>query len=67
MEHILTSDGLHVDREKRKTIPEFPTPTCMKNLYRFLGVINYVQRFLPGLAFDTSTLSELQGEYIKWM
>ena len=65
--HILTSDELHVDRKKRKTILEFPTPTCKKNLRGFLVVVNYLQRFLPGLASDASTLSELQGEYTKWI
>ena len=57
--YILTSDGWHVDLKKRKTILEFPTPTCNKNLHGFLGVVNYLQQFLPGLASDTSTLSEL--------
>jgi hypothetical protein len=65
--HILTSDGLHVDPKKRKTILEFPTPTRKKDLRGFLGVVNYLQRFLPGLASDASALSELQGEYSKWI
>ena len=64
--HILTLDGLDVDREKWKTILEFSTPT-RKDLRGFLEVVNYLQRFLPGLAFDASTLSELQGEYTKWI
>ena len=63
--HILTSDGLHVDLKKQKTILEFPTPTPQKYLRGFLGVVNYLQRFQPGLACDASTKLELQGEYIK--
>ena len=65
--HILTSDGLHFDTKKRKTILEFPTPTRQMDLCRFLGVVNYLQRFLPGLASDASTLSEILGEYTKWV
>ena len=65
--HILTSDGLPVDPKKRKTILEFPTPTCKKDLRGFLEVVHYLQRFLPGLASDASTLLERQGEYIKWI
>ena len=64
---ILMSDGLHVDPKKRKTILEFPTPVHKKNLHGFLGVVNYLQRFLLGLASNPSTLSELQEEYIKWI
>ena len=41
--YIFTSDGLHVDLKKRKTILEFPTPACKKDLHRFLGVVNYLQ------------------------
>ena len=45
---------------------EFPTPTPKKDLREFLGVVNNLQRFLPGLASDASTLSELQVEYSEW-
>ena len=65
--YILTSGGLHFDLKKRKTILEFPTPTYKKDLHRFLGVVNYLQQCLPGLASDTSALSELHGEYTKWI
>ena len=59
----MTTDGLHVDPKKRKTILEFPTPTRKKNFHRFLVVGNYLQRFLLGLAPDTSILLALYGEY----
>ena len=65
--HILTSDVLHVDTKKWKTILEFANLPCKMNLHGFLGLVNYLQRFLPALAFDASTLSELQGEYTKWI
>ena len=67
LEHILTSDGLYVDSKKRKTIVEFPTPTRKKDFRGFLGVVNYLQQVLPGLASDASTLSELREEYTKWI
>ena len=57
--HILTSDGLHVDPKKWNTILEFPTPAPKKDLGGFLGVVNYWQRVLPGLASDASTLSDI--------
>ena len=40
---ILTSDRLYIDPKKRKTILEFPTPTCEKDSHGFLGVVNYLQ------------------------
>ena len=67
LEYIFTRDRLHVNPKKRKTVLEFPTPTCKKDLHGFLGVANYLQLFLLGLALDTSTVSELQGEYTKWI
>ena len=41
--HIFTSDRLHIDPKKRKTILEFPTPTHKKDFPRFLRVVNYLQ------------------------
>ena len=58
---------MHVDTKKRKTILEFPTSIAKQNLHGFLGVVNCLQRFLPGFTSDASTLSELQGEYITWI
>ena len=52
LEYILTSDWLHIDQKKRKTILEFPTPARKKDLCGFLELVNYFQWFLSGLASD---------------
>ena len=65
--HILTSDILHVDPKSRKTRLEFPTATHENELHGFLGVANYLQRFLQGLASNASILSKLLREYTKWI
>ena len=65
--YILTSDGLHVNPKKRKMILEFSTPARQKDLYGFLGMVNYLQRFLPRLASNASILLQLQGECTKWI
>ena len=41
------------------------TPTRKNDLHGFLGLVNYLQPFLPGLAANASTLSELQVGYTK--
>ena len=65
--HILISDILHVNPKKCKTVVKFPTSAHKKNWGRFLGMVIYLPRFQPWLASDTSTLSELLGEYTKWI
>ena len=57
--YILISDRLHVSLKKRKTMLELLTPAHEKVLGAFQVVVNYLQRFLPGLASDASTLSKL--------
>ena len=57
--HILTSNWLHADTKKRKTILEFPTAAHKKDLHTFVVVVNYLEQFLPGLASNASTLLEL--------
>ena len=34
-------------------------PTTMKKLKSFLGMVSYIQRFIPGLASITSTFTKL--------
>ena len=44
------------DPEKVKAIKEMPLPTSKVELQRFLGMINYLGKFLPNLAEETSPL-----------
>ena len=47
MGHRITKDGLHSDPEKVKATTEMEAPTNIDELRRFLGMVNYLAKFLP--------------------
>ncbi|GFR90992.1 Pol polyprotein [Elysia marginata] len=54
----VTPNGITPVPEKVKAITEFPKPSDKKALQRFLGMLNYYHRFLPGIAKCLAPLTE---------
>ena len=50
MGHQFTKNGLKPDEDKIKTIKEMPPPDCPEALCRFLGMINYLHKFISDLS-----------------
>lgn len=48
--HEITSNGISPSEQRVKIIRNFPTPKNLKQLQRFVGMINFYHRFLPKLA-----------------
>ena len=48
--HQLSSDGTKPLPEKVAAVQDFPLPTTVRNLQKFLGMINYFHRFIPRVA-----------------
>ena len=48
--HILSENGIHTDPEKVETIVNFPAPKDKLELQRFLGMINYLSKFIPNMS-----------------
>lgn len=57
--HFISKQGLSVDPSKIQAIREMPTPTNRQAVQRLLGMVNFVQRFVPNLSEVTSTLRDL--------
>ena len=50
MGHRVTSDGIQPLPIKVKAIAEFPAPTSIPLLERFIGMVNFYHIFVPGAA-----------------
>lgn len=50
LSHSISEKGILPSEERIKAIKEYPRPTTLKGLQRFLGMINYYHRFVPNLA-----------------
>ena len=59
MGHLIMAEGLKIDPEKTKAIRDMPIPVDKAGAQRLLGMVNYVQKFVPRLADITTPLREL--------
>ena len=57
--HILSSEGVQADPEKIRAITELPKPEDVKALQRFLGMVNYLAKFIENHSTLTAPLREL--------
>ena len=66
MGHLITADGLKADPAKVQAILDMPAPTDIKGLKRFLGMVNYLAKFLPLLSDMTEPLRRLEDKDVEW-
>jgi hypothetical protein len=57
--HLVSADGIQPLPQHLTAIQDFPPPTDVKQLQRFLGMINFYRRFLPGIAGTLQPLTNL--------
>lgn len=57
--HILSSDGLKPDKEKINAILEMEEPKNKKELQTILGMVTYINKFLPNLTNVTDSMRQL--------
>ena len=50
LRHIVNAHGVHADPAKIKAITQFPTLSSITELQHFLGMVNQLGKFIPGLA-----------------
>ena len=64
--HLVTSDGISPDPTKIDAINKMPMPTNKKELQRFLGMVNYLGKFIPKLSDMTAPLRKLLENDVDW-
>ena len=66
MGHRITKNGLHSDPDKVKAITEMKAPTNIDELRRFLGMVNYLAKFLPNLCNAVQPLANINKKDTPW-
>lgn len=64
--HIFSANGITADPDKLRAIKEMPSPTCLKDLQRFLGMLNYLSPFIENMAGETEILRQLLKKSTDW-
>ena len=56
---IISAEGLRPDPRKVEAITKMPIPTNKIEFQRFMGMVNYLGKFIPRLSDETAPLREL--------
>ncbi|KAK3506468.1 hypothetical protein QTP70_001152 [Hemibagrus guttatus] len=57
--YAIDRSGVRMDEKKVTAVRDWPTPTTVKELQRFLGFANFYRRFIRGYSSVTSPLTNL--------
>jgi len=52
-------EGIKMEEEKVKGVLEWPTPKCVKDVQKFLGLANYYHQFIQGFASIARSLHDM--------
>jgi len=64
--HIIDEHGIRPDPTKTEAIRNFPVPEKVNDLQRFLGMVNQMGKFIPGLAAMNEPLRQLLKKDNLW-
>ena len=64
--HVIGADGIRPDSDKVKAIAQVETPQTIKDVRRFLGMLNQMIKFVPNLADTTKPLRDLLSTKNQW-
>lgn len=66
--HVISEDGIAVQKDKTDAITEWPTPVNGSELRSFLGLAGYYRRFVPSFSIIAAPLFELtrKGHKFDW-
>ena len=65
--HIIDGNGVSPDPRKTKSIKEMCIPTNIRELRRFMGMVNHLNKFSPNLAEISHPLRELLSPQKEWI
>ena len=64
---LIDEEGIRADPEKTSAITKMPTPQCVTDLRRFMGLANQLGKFSPNLAELSQPLRELLSTKRAWV
>jgi len=63
---IMGPEGFQMEKEKVEGVTNWPTPQCVKDVQKFLGLANYYRRFVKDFAKIAKLLHQLVRRDEKW-
>jgi len=63
---VIGPEGIKMEEEKVKGVLEWPTPKCVKDVQKFLGLANYYCQFIEGFTSVARPLHDMVKKDKKW-
>ena len=63
---VIGLERIKMEKEKVKRVLEWPTPKCIKDVQKFLGLANYYCQFIEGFASIARPLHDIVKKDKKW-
>jgi len=63
---VIGPDGIKMEKEKVRGVLEWPTPKCVKDVQKFLGLVNYYRRFVKDFAGIARPMHRLVQKQERW-
>ena len=63
---VIRPDGIKIEEEKVKGVLNWLTPKCVKDVQKFLGLVNYYCQFIEGFASVARPLYNMVKKDKKW-
>ncbi|GAB1610332.1 uncharacterized protein K02A2.6-like, partial [Argonauta hians] len=64
--HIISGGGIRPDPDKIKAITDMPAPTSVTELRTLCGMVNYLSKFVPGMASELKPTTDLLKKDVVW-
>jgi hypothetical protein len=65
--HMLSSRGIKMLSDRIAAIQRYPHPTNLKALRRFIGMVGFYARFIPGYSRKTTMLHGLKRKDVQFV
>jgi len=63
---VIGPEGIKIEEEKVKGVLEWPTPKCVKDVQKFLELVNYYCQFIKGFVSIARPLHDMVKKDKKW-
>ena len=64
--HVISPMGVTIDPERTVKVREFPPPKNVKQLARFIGMVNYFRKFIPNFSKIAEPLNRLRKKMFSF-
>ena len=63
---VIGPEGIKMEEKKVKGVLDWPTPKCVKDMQKFLGLANYYRRFIKSFVSIARPLHDMVRKDQKW-